>query len=424
MAITYVGGRGAGRAGSTSTVDVPINVGLAGGSGAGALAGDLVVVTVCTGTQARQPGLVPSGYTPLTANLTTDTTYDTNVQTSYKFMPGTPDTVVTIPSTGHIDDGQGYAIQVFRGVDPSTPMDVTPQYIVETGVNTIPDPPAIEPVTAGAWIVCCGGGAGATAAALTTSELTGFITFRGNDVTDGTVGCGYYTGWTSGSYDPAHWGGGSTNAANSWGCTTLALRPAAGDIPKSIADSGSGAEAQTIQATLSIAQTGAGADAQVIAAALALAETGSGADVLSVVQQILVALLDSGAGSDAIAELLSSLVVADGGSGTDLVAAIQSALVIADSGSGTDVVAALEAALALAESGAGSDLISVLSASLSIIESGSGLDEMSLDMQEGVDKDLADSGSGVDIVILAIDALLSDSGSGVDALGIAASIHL
>jgi hypothetical protein len=130
----------------------------------------------------------------------------------------------------------------------------------------------------------------------------------------------------------------------------------ASGTPKTLSDSGSGADAQTIQAASSLADTGSGADAQIIAAVLALQETGAGADVLSVVQQILVAQPDSGAGSDAVAELIASLLVTDSGSGTDIIASLQAALSLSDSGSGTDLVTALQAALALAESGSGADL--------------------------------------------------------------------
>lgn len=231
MAITYVGGVVAGRTGnSNSTIDVSLSSGLTGGSNTGVSAGDLVVVTVCTGSAARASVVAvtaPATYQNLTAQRTTATTYDTNVQVSYKFMPSTPDSVVTIPAQGNIADGQAYAVQVFRGVDPNTPLDVTPTYATGSGTNNNPNPAAITPVTAGAWIVVTGGGASATGTTLyTASYLTNFLTQNGADTNDGTVGAGYYTGWTSGPYDPAAFGGGSANAANSWGATTIALRPA------------------------------------------------------------------------------------------------------------------------------------------------------------------------------------------------------
>ena len=232
MAISYVGGRGAGRAGSTSTVVVPINAGLTGGSGSTAAVGDLCVVTVSTATQARAPACnitAPTGFTALTVQRTTATTYDSNVQTCYKILVAGDITAgITIPATGNIADGQGYTIQVFRGVDLSTPMDAAATYLTGSGVGNQPNPQAITPVTTGAWIVCCGGGAAGVGTTLyTAAYLTNFLTYNGADTNDGTVGAGYYTGWTSGAYDPAAFGGGSTNAANSWGATTIALRPAA-----------------------------------------------------------------------------------------------------------------------------------------------------------------------------------------------------
>jgi hypothetical protein len=237
LAIQYVGGRGGGRAGSTSTLNVAINSGLSGGIGSAALAGDLVIVTIAVGTQERNPSCAVSGYTALTQQHTTATTYDISVCTSYKIMPDPPDTTVTIPSTGNSADGQGYEIHVFRGVDPTTPLDgVTPTYATGSGTDNRPNPAAITPSTTGAWIYCGGGGAASTGTTVfTASYLSGFLSHNGADTNDGTAGAGYYSGWTSGSYDPAVWGGGSVNAANSWGATTLVLRPAATATPQAVA---------------------------------------------------------------------------------------------------------------------------------------------------------------------------------------------
>lgn len=229
MAISYVGGKGAGTAGQGGG-SISLTTGLTGGSGGAPIAGDLVVVTVSIGTAARAPTTAistPSGYTPLTAQRTTATTYDTNIQTCYKIMTSTPDTAVTIPASGNNADGISYTIQVFRGVDPTTPMDVTATYATGSGTNSNPNPAAITPTTAGAWIVCCGGGAAAAGAVYTAGYLTNFLTYNGPDTNDGAVGSGYYTAWASGAYDPAAFGGGSANAANSWGATTIALRPKA-----------------------------------------------------------------------------------------------------------------------------------------------------------------------------------------------------
>lgn len=228
MAISYVGGKVAGTAGQGGG-SIDLTTGLEGGSGGAPIAGDLVVVTVSVGTAARAPTIAistPTGYTALTAQRTTATTYDTNVQTCYKVMTATPDTAVTIPASGNNADGIAYSIQVFRGVDTTTPMDATATYATGTATNNLPNGAAITPVTSGAWIVVCGGGAAASGGTYAAAALTNFLTANGPDTNDGNVGAGYFTGWTSGAYDPVVWTGGSANAGNSWGCTTLALRPA------------------------------------------------------------------------------------------------------------------------------------------------------------------------------------------------------
>lgn len=230
MAITYVGGKTAGFVGSTSTaVTVALNSGLTGGIASGVSTDDLVIVTVGYGTQGGAPApaiTTPTGYTSLTVQRANDD-YDAHHQVSYKFMGGTPDTSVNIPpSTNNLWAGS-YTIQVFRGVDLSTPLDVTSQYA--TGINTgLPNPAAITPVTSGAWIVVMGNGAEATGATYTTTDLTNFLTSNGSDNIDSMIGAGYYTSWTSGSFDPAVFGGGTSSIFASWVATTLALRPASG----------------------------------------------------------------------------------------------------------------------------------------------------------------------------------------------------
>lgn len=244
MAISYVGGQVAGRAGVASTASITFN--LTGGSNTTPQAGDLVVITAVVGSQARNPAQAISGYTALGQLNPTATTYDTSMNVSWKFMGSTPDTTFTLPSTGNIADAQRYTIQVFRGVDPTTPLDVTP--VSATGTATgRPNPGSITPVTAGAWVVICGGGAAATGVAyvapanFTTNFLTGFTA----DTNDAMVGSGYWSGWTSGAVDPAAYTGGTANAVDSWAAYTIALRPAAANsaptlVSISAIDSGAG----------------------------------------------------------------------------------------------------------------------------------------------------------------------------------------
>jgi hypothetical protein len=233
MAITYVGGKGNGTAGRGGG-SIDLTTGLTGGSGGAPIQDDLVLVTVSVGTAARQPAIAivtPTGYTALTPQRTTATTYDTNVQTCWKFMGATPDTAVTIPASGNNADGIAYEIQVFRGVNPASFPQVTPTYATGSGVDNLPDPASIQPTVAGSWIGVCGGGAAGAGGTYTAGYLTNFLTHNGPDTNDGNAGCGYYTGWTSGAYDPAKFGGGSVDAANSWGCTTIVLAPTPTNTP-------------------------------------------------------------------------------------------------------------------------------------------------------------------------------------------------
>ena len=244
MAITYVGGQVAGRAGIASTAS--ITFALTGGTHATPQAGDLVIITAVVGSQARNPAQAISGYTALGQLNPNTTTYDTSMNVSWKFMGKTPDTTFTLPSTGNIADAQRYTIQVFRDVDTTTPMDVTP--VSATGTATgRPNPGSITPVTAGAWVVICGGGAAATGAAYVAPAnfTTGFLTGFTADTNDAMVGSGYWSGWSSGAVDPAAYTGGTANAVDSWAAYTIALRPAAANgaptvLPASTIDSGAG----------------------------------------------------------------------------------------------------------------------------------------------------------------------------------------
>jgi len=231
LAINYVGGRTAGFVGSVSTaVTVAIDSGLTGGSGSGVSTGDLVIVTVGYGTNGGTPSpavTTPSGYSTLTVQRDNSGTYDTTHQVSYKFMGATPDTSVNIPPSTSGQWGGSYTIQVFSGVDQTTPLDVTSVYATGTGTARA-NPPAITPTTVGAWIVAMGSGADTTGAVYTSSDLSGFLSSVGSDNIDSMTGAGYYSSWTSGAFDPAQFAGGTTSASDSWVATTLALRPASG----------------------------------------------------------------------------------------------------------------------------------------------------------------------------------------------------
>jgi hypothetical protein len=225
--IQYVGGQVAGRANPSSAVQVTFA--LTGGLASTPAAGDLVIVTCVTGSAAGNPAMAvttPTGYTNLGQLNQSAQTNDTSMDVSWKFMGGTPDTTVTIPGTGNNAFAEAYAIQVFRGVDPSQPFCATAVSAGGTGTGR-PNPASITPTTPGSWPVICGGGAAGLGASYTApaNYATHFLTASGADTTDAMVGCGYRSDWTSGAEDPAAYTGGTTGSTDSWCAYTLALQP-------------------------------------------------------------------------------------------------------------------------------------------------------------------------------------------------------
>ena len=226
MAISYVGGQVAGRTNPSAALEVTFA--LTGGSNSVPSADDLVVVTSVTGSAAGNPAMAvttPSGYTALGQLNQSAVTADTSMNVSYKIQPGTPETTVTIPGTTNNAWGEAYSIQVFRGVDPTTPMDVTAVSAGGTATGR-PDPGSISPATADAWTVICGGGAAGTGANYTApaNYTTNFVTATGTDTTDAMVGSGYNTAPGT-PENPAAYTGGTTGTNDSWTAYTLALRP-------------------------------------------------------------------------------------------------------------------------------------------------------------------------------------------------------
>ncbi len=222
--ITYVGGYAVGVTSGTSSQTITFGGNLTGGIASSASADDLVIVYYSV-NNGIDLDLVVTGYVEV-ADLYSADSQDANLVVAYKVMGGTPDTTVTVSATGASTSGGAIAIQVWRNVDTTLPLDVAA--VTATGINSVLcNPPAITPSTAGAVIVA--GGAGAYAAATNTyssSDLTGFISAGSANVTsDAVVGVGYKV-WTSGAFDPAAFTFSDTDSlAYSWAAVTLALRP-------------------------------------------------------------------------------------------------------------------------------------------------------------------------------------------------------
>lgn len=234
MAITFVGsGVGTHAATSAQTYNFS-NLRDAANAAPTLAQGDIVYIAVENShtAQIANGNLVPAGYTSLhTADHRNDT-YDSNFQVSYKVMGATPDTSVAIPASASTASGVAYAVYVFRGVNTTTPNSATP--VVTGATNTgVANAAAITPAAGdtGAWIVVFGGAAVAAGAVFTNPAGMSTTTnhFRSATITsttnDANIGGAIFTGWTSGAYDPAAFGGSTTTNTGSWSAVTLALKP-------------------------------------------------------------------------------------------------------------------------------------------------------------------------------------------------------
>jgi hypothetical protein len=202
------------------------------------LEGDLVIVvtTIAHSAQMADGTLTPTtptGYQGVySPNLGANDSHDSNTQASYKFMGATPDTSVAIRASPATTSGCAYAIFVFRGVDTTTPFDVTPTS-ASAGNTGVPNAPSITPVTAGAWTFHFGGSAMATGTAPSTTPPAGMSSttnhFRtalaASGTSDAGLAVGIKTDWAAGAYDPAAFGGFNTTNTGSWTAGSIALRP-------------------------------------------------------------------------------------------------------------------------------------------------------------------------------------------------------
>ncbi|OGE98126.1 MAG: hypothetical protein A3G89_01015 [Candidatus Doudnabacteria bacterium RIFCSPLOWO2_12_FULL_42_9] len=223
-AITYVGGA----EGSGNSADYAVSLtGLTGGSDSAAKMGDLVIVATGFGSTSNgNPGVSTAGYTEV-ADLWANDSNDGNFSVNWKIMGSTPDTDVTCVGSGNAAHGAVCVVHVWRGVDQTTPMDVTD--VEDTGNNGTAPPNcgSITPTTSGAYVICAAlqGTAAADTSIAAPSGYGNQVDISVDPGTAGTVGIASKA-WTSGAEDPAAWASWATANTDGWGAVTLALRPA------------------------------------------------------------------------------------------------------------------------------------------------------------------------------------------------------
>lgn len=206
---------------------------LTGGLASSPSAGDLVVIVIGScGSQTSDYDvkMLTSGYTERVELFASDTV-KTNFGVFTKFMEATPDTTA-VGASGFNAQFRVMLVQVWRGVNATTPMDVALTSATGTNGATV-DAPSLTPTTPKSVVLAIGSAADVLDYSNDLSSLTvpsGMTNFVGQD-------CFYASyrvesagiasvEWTGGAYNPAAFGGGSTYTGASWAAATLALRPA------------------------------------------------------------------------------------------------------------------------------------------------------------------------------------------------------
>jgi hypothetical protein len=293
VALTYVGGTSGQGTGSSYTVS--LNDTLTGGSDSSPSAGDIVVVISAFGATASSAPTITGNtfgsYTPAHNALYANDTWDVNYRAFYAVMGSTPDTQITATRTSSAAYGGATVVQVWRGVDPANPLDVT-STTATAGNASRPNPPSITPTTSGAIIIAGGAGTqGTTGAAFTVfSGMSNGISVK-SDGTTADIGVLMASfAWTSGAYDPAAATGATTSTSAAWAASTLALRPFPDpisgtlDATEGTSDTASVTGKVLVQGTLSASETGSDTLAVsgkvIVTGTLSVTEEGS--DTLSI----------------------------------------------------------------------------------------------------------------------------------------------
>lgn len=285
MAITFVGY--ATNTGTSSTIAVDINGTLTGGIGSSPQEGDLIIAFATSSYNTiltlSASGNNSGAFTTEVASFRGNDTWDANAAVFRQFAGSTPDTSISV-SRGLPNAAYGglAIVLVWRGVDATTPIDVTS--VTATGTSAShPDCPSITPVTSGAKILALGAGTqGSTGSAFTVpSGMTSIVSSLGDGTTSDIGSFVASFDWTSGAYDPAAATGGTTSTSSSWAGITLALRPAPSGIEVALTGESATASQGTVAASISELLSGIGAAASQGAIAATLAAFLSGQSATS-----------------------------------------------------------------------------------------------------------------------------------------------
>jgi hypothetical protein len=232
MAIEFVGGRTAEWGGATTPNTATFGSGLSGGLSSTPSVDDFVVLWAgYSTTNLANPFSVTwgSGGSPTQTNGTTNDFVRSHTVLAYGFIDSTKlsNGTLSIALSGTAANASGtWIVKVYRGVDPTTPLDVA--LVNASTLNTsTANFAAITPVTSGAWIIAMAGGGVSSSASPYTSSLSNFFADQRDtfNLYRNHTGSGDFTTWSSGSYTPSSWGGGVSDAQHCSYSVTMALRP-------------------------------------------------------------------------------------------------------------------------------------------------------------------------------------------------------
>lgn len=208
--------------GTASVMD--LTTGLTGGLRSSVQAGDFILAFYANSqTVVQAYNINSTGYTAtFTGTIRGNDTNDANMVSHYKIATAS-DTSISYQGSGTLTEAAVMAVYVFSGVSS---LDVATTTATSNN-SGLANPPAITPVSTGAWVVACGafGNLSATAT-MNHPTLSNVASLTSDDSTDITIGVGTTT-WTSGALDLAAF---TLSIADSntyaWVAATVALRPA------------------------------------------------------------------------------------------------------------------------------------------------------------------------------------------------------
>jgi len=202
---------------------------LTGGISTSPGANDIVLISVCTALTYTTSWGYPatSGYTTIDAIGANDSV-DNALTFSYKVMTATPDTSVTMTGTGSSSRTQVVAIQVWRNIDTTNPIDVLAPSVAT--INTVlANPPSITTITKNSTIIAVGSGGHTISGGISysSSNLDNFssvgVSLTTNEI---VIGMGSKFIQEIGSFDPAQFSFGSSDSNIYSSCgMTIALKP-------------------------------------------------------------------------------------------------------------------------------------------------------------------------------------------------------